>query len=232
MNNPARLSAASILLLLFFSGGATAEIYKCTKDGKTSFSDKPCTGEQVIITQQIEEKMPPKPAESANSSWKFHRSTDEMTGKNICLAVSPNIIVGVEGRDILAATLRVTGSSLGPIVGLKSERLFKEHPKSFHNDIDGLGIKIGDNAFIPFDEKSGSSVLGFSSEKSRQIVEQLATGNTFRLRLRYWPYEKTYDSTPQENTSFAAVFEQVKECDEPSNATKADPKFDSGPSGL
>jgi hypothetical protein len=41
----------SIVLLLFSSGIAVAEIYKCTDaQGKTRYTDKPCSGNAVIIT--------------------------------------------------------------------------------------------------------------------------------------------------------------------------------------
>ena len=46
-----------IALLLFASGTAVAEIYKCTDaQGKTRYADKPCSGSAVII---MPEKAPP-----------------------------------------------------------------------------------------------------------------------------------------------------------------------------
>jgi hypothetical protein len=41
------------MLLLFASGNAVAEIYKCTDaQGKTRYADKPCSGSAVIITPE------------------------------------------------------------------------------------------------------------------------------------------------------------------------------------
>jgi len=42
-----------MVLLLFASGTAVAEIYKCTDaQGKTRYADKPCSGSAVIITPE------------------------------------------------------------------------------------------------------------------------------------------------------------------------------------
>lgn len=61
----------SIVLLLFASGTAMAEIYKCTDaQGKTRYADKPCSGNAVIITP---EKAPSVSADSEQRMEKTQR---------------------------------------------------------------------------------------------------------------------------------------------------------------
>ena len=60
-----------IVLLLFASGTAMAEIYKCTDaQGKTRYADKPCSGNAVIITP---EKAPSVSADSEQRMEKTQR---------------------------------------------------------------------------------------------------------------------------------------------------------------
>jgi hypothetical protein len=58
-----------IVLLLFASGTAVAEIYKCTDaQGKTRYADKPCSGNAVIITPEK------APAVSEDSEQRMDRT--------------------------------------------------------------------------------------------------------------------------------------------------------------
>ena len=59
------------IIVLFASGTAMAEIYKCTDaQGKTRYADKPCSGNAVIITP---EKAPSVSADSEQRMEKTQR---------------------------------------------------------------------------------------------------------------------------------------------------------------
>lgn len=197
---------AMLIFILLFPIVTDAAIYKCDKNGKVEFSDSPCSANSEVIEQPKIQKI------SDDDSWDFVRSTDDMTGNVTCLALSPQIYVGSDNGDFYFATLRAGYLKDDPIVAISSESGFGDRPASFHNDISGLGLKVGDSEFFPVNSRPSSHVLGYSQSAAKEIIGALDTGAPFRVRLRYWPYERTFDSDPTGNNGFARAFRQLQAC--------------------
>ena len=193
-----------------FSASANAAVYKCEENGQTIFSDRPC-GQAA---EKVEIKNEKKRASSSTSKWEVLRAEDEMTGRTTCVAKSPNIYMGKEGSNFLFASLRVVTLNSGFVVGARSEVGFDSRPASIHNDISGLGVKVGDFGFQEFDVKQGSYVVGFDPDTSARIVEELKQSEHFRVRLRYWPYQETYDSSETTTQGLADALEDLRACDQ------------------
>lgn len=169
-----------------------------------TYSDKPCSesAEKVETTDS---------GSGSDDSWTFINHTDEMTGEQSCFAKSPNFYLGRQGNDWLFASLRVGGTEEKPLVILRSESSFDPKPTSIHNDIEGLGLKV-DGRFFEVSASSGSYIAGFNYKQSAKILEKLNNSSGFRARLRFWPYEQTYDSEKKGLQGFRSAFRKASRC--------------------
>jgi hypothetical protein len=200
-------SLLALTALLAFPVFASAAVYKCQSGGQTVFSDRPCgaSAEKVEIRGE-------KKRQQRKNEWEVIRSTDEMTGKAACVAKSPNTYMGKEGSEFLFASLRVMPFESGFIVGARSEQGFDSRPASLHTNIDGLGVRAGEFGFKEFSVKQGSYVVGLAPEASTQLVEELRQSEHFRIRLRYWPYQETFDSPEVTTDGLVEALQEVQEC--------------------
>jgi hypothetical protein len=197
------------LILLAVPFVANGTVYKCEKNGSTNYSDKPCgdNAERLDI-----ETSKSKRDSGASKLWEFIDHADDLTGDRICVAKSPNFYLGRSGNDWLFASLRVGGTRSQPLVILNSERSFDERPTSFHNDIDGLGIRVGESPFVSVNKKINSYILAFSPSDGERIVADLMSFGTFQARLRFWPYDQSYDSPVEKTLGLKDALEKVYEC--------------------
>jgi|SRR5690554_112390 len=198
-----------IAMLMFVSCASSASVYRCQEDGKTTFSDRPCG----ITSEKIEIKGAANGSSRNAGTWEFIRQRDELRNELICVAKSPNFYLGAWGSDFLFASLRISGSEQQPLVILNSESPLSERAKSFHNDISGLGIKIGEFPFIHVDKSINSYILSFSLADGKNIVEQLRASSSFQARLRFWPYPDTYDGNQVDVRGMQAAVSQAFSCE-------------------
>lgn len=201
---------AFVPLIASITTTASAAVYKCEEGGQLVFSDRPCG--QNAEKLEIRERQKVK-ANSDSSEWRMARFDDDMTGTTSCAAVSPLILLGIESGEMMFASMRVVSEGDGFMVGVRSEAGINDRPESIHNNIDGLGLKVGEFPFHEFQIQSGSYVVGFKSEPSSEIVQELKEADSFRIRLRYWPYDQTYDSVGTTTTGFVRALEEMQDCD-------------------
>lgn len=202
-----RLPLLALTALLVSPLSTNAAVYKCESDGQTVFSDKPCGASAEKVEIQTERKR-----EQRKKEWEVIRSTDEMTGETTCVAKSPKAYMGKEGSEFLFASLRVMPFKSGFIVGARSEQGFDSRPSSLHTNINGLGVRAGEFGFKEFSMKQGSYVVGLEPDVSTQLVEELRQSDHFRIRLRYWPYQETFDSAEVTTDGLAEALQEVQDC--------------------
>lgn len=210
------LFVAGIAWLCLISVQASGAIYRCEQGGKTVFSDRPCGDEAVDITSSVASRASVK-GNPTTLKWQFYKHQDEMTGENTCLITTKAFTVDLQrGRlsEIKTGDLRIgmTRGLTAPNVVIRSGDFFDHRAHSFHNDISGLGIRVGDGEFFPVEKKAGNYLLAFGDSASGQIVEQLKSGAPFRVRVRFWPYETTFDSNPIAPDGFDDSYKQLVEC--------------------
>lgn len=204
-----KLPQIALSVTLALSASAQAAIYKCEEGGQTVFSDKPCS--QTAEKLDVGSKKATREREKAG--WEVQRIEDDMTETTTCVAMSPKMYLGANGSNILFATLRVTTSGKGFVAGVRSEGIGGVRAPSIHNNIDGLGLKVGDFQFREFQLRHGSHLVGFDPNVAGQIVEELGQANYFKARLRYWPYDETYDSGEMTTRGFAEALAEMQACE-------------------
>lgn len=199
-----RLTIAAALAI---GCGSAAAINKCTMaDGKPVFQDAPCP-----VSSQKSETV--KTWDSnltgrARDEWSFVRNTDDMTGKQACLVLSPLTSPDPQrgGTKFIPARIVVvvgaTSSTFGVRTGTDKDL--------FHNNLSGMGIKTNNAEFMPLDIKAGQHVVG--SSQGASIIEAMSGANNARLRLRFWPYDTLYDTMTIDFAGYRQAYASAKQC--------------------
>lgn len=208
----------AILSIIPLSVGAA--VYKCERpDGTMSYQGTPCSTKEKSIKTPIGNS---SAQDKINDLWTLVTNKDKMTDENTCIIQSPLFFVGSQGNDLIFSRIRLTKDNNGnPIVGIYIPPVpgTELSPVSFHNDTNGLGARVDKNEFVKATVKATQNVLAFDLESSKILTEQLKTGEYIATRLRFWPYDKTYDTIPQSLSDFNRAFRLLNDCVE-MNATK------------
>jgi len=205
-----KLHQVALAVTFSLSASAHAAVYKCEEGGQTMFSDKPCgqAAEKLDIGRKKAK------AEREKAGWEVVRNADEMTDTTSCVAMSPKLYLGANGADVLFATLRITAAGNEFVAGIRSEGIGNVRAPAIHNNIDGLGMKVGEFEFREFQLSHGSYFVGFEPRTSSQIVEELRQADYFKARLRYWPHDETYDSGEMTTRGFSEALEEMQACEQ------------------
>ena len=173
------------IALVCLTGSAFA-INKCTgKDGKVTYQEAPCEG--AVNAQQIKV---PLSAEELAKRWEFSRQRDSMTGRAMCFAVSPQVLVRASrSYEFIRLQLAVAPGLMSLTV-----RTREGSSTIFHNNIAGLGIKVGEGAFVPLSVKISQHALGFGEGDMPPVLGSLKNAKSFRVRVRFWPWDEHADS--------------------------------------
>jgi hypothetical protein len=195
--------------LALHAGGAMA-VNKCVVNGQTIYQDAPCPGKAgAAAPVKIWSNTPGERATSSgNERWAFQRNADDMTGKVSCLASSPTVLGKWRGDmdSITLVRLAVSADQGGEIIGVVSTR------DSFHNDLQGMGVKVDGGPFVPLVIKGSSKVVTFGPAEQKQMVQALASGKDVRLRLRFWPYDELHDTLPITTAGYTQALAQARRC--------------------
>lgn len=209
-----------IFFLFFISTNSYAEIYECKDSkGSTSYQDHSCDGkikESGLDSAQTTEQSSISSGQvktTENNKWEIFDQVDEMTNRKQCVIESPIAYVGVQGSDLLIVSIKITATDEGKfIAALYSKAISADNAPSFHNDIYGLGIKIDKNNFIEADTKLGQHSIGFSFEKTEMIISEMTQGSSASFRVRFWPYDKTFDGHGIPLWDFNRALHSLKTC--------------------
>jgi hypothetical protein len=208
----------AILSIIPLTAGAA--VYKCERpDGTMSYQGIPCATKEKSIKTPIGNSTGKN---KINNTWELITNKDKMTDENTCIIQSPLFFVGSQGNDLIFSRLRLTkDNNENPIVGIYIDPVTGTELSavSFHNDIHGLGARVDKNEFVKATVKASQNVLAFDLESSEKLTEQLKTGDYIATRLRFWPYDKTYDTIPQSLSDFNRAFRLLNDCIE-LNGTK------------
>ena len=209
-----------IAMLSIIPLSVSAAVYKCERtDGTTSYQGMPCSTKEKSIKTPIGNS---SDKNKIDDLWELITNKDKMTDENTCIIQSPMFFVGSQGNDLIFSRLRITKDNNGnPIVGIYIDPVTGGEltTVSFHNDIHGLGARVDKNEFVEATLKATQNVLAFDLENSKKLIGQLKTGEYIATRLRFWPYDKTYDTTPQSLSDFNRAFRLLNDCVE-LNSTK------------
>lgn len=200
-------STVAIVLLMVFAAPVWA-VNKCTgPDGKVVFQDAPCgvSSQKAETVKTWDNNLAGR---ARQGRWEFRRSVDDMTGKTGCLVISPVTSPEPKGRDykFMPVHLVIVVSASGSTFGVRTST----DKDLFHNDIDGMGVKLDNLPFVPLDVKPGQHVVG--SSQGAQIVEALPKAKNLRLRLRFWPYDTLHDTMVIDTGGFGVAFGLAKQC--------------------
>jgi hypothetical protein len=187
-------------------------INKCTgADGKVLYQEGACSTGQASVTVDIA----PDP-KAAEKRWSFTRQKDSMTGDVTCFAASPVEWIPsrpTSGRSFAKVYLQLsTPAGTGARAPLITVRSWESSEGMFHTDIAGTGMRIDEQPFMPFSVKHGSHVLAFPPNSGAIMVDQLQGSKSFRLRLRFWPYENLVDSPPITLAGYSQALVALQKC--------------------
>lgn len=206
--------------IFLFSTYSLAGIYECKDSkGNISYQDHSCDKEEkqsrLDATQETDKTdTNQQPNGSAkNNEWTVFDQVDEMTNRKQCVIESPAAYVGIQGSDVLFVSIKITSTDDGKfIAALYSKDLASDNGPSFHNETHGLGIKIDKNNFIETDIKISQHAIGFSFENTKLLISEMERGNEASLRVRFWPYDKTFDGHGIPLLDFNRALQALKTC--------------------
>ncbi len=182
-------------------------VNKCTgPDGRVVFQDAPCaaTAKKSETVKTWDSNLSGR---STRGTWEFRRTKDDMTGRTGCLVISPVTTPEPKGDfKFIPVNLAISVAPTGTVFGVRTST----DKDLFHNDINGMGVKLDNLDFVALDIKGGQHVMG--SSKGPQLIESLSSARTVRLRLRFWPYDTLYDTMAIDTAGFAQAFAQAKSC--------------------
>lgn len=201
--------ALATLALAASSAPAWAQ-NKCKgPDGRITYSDAPCATSHKAEEVKVWDSNLGGRARAG--AWEFRRSKDDMTGKTACLIISPVTSPDpTKGGDFkfIPAHLVISVSESGSTFGVRTST----DKDTFHNNLNGMGVKLDNLDFVPLDVKGGQHVVG--SSQGPKILEALPKARNARLRLRFWPYDTLYDTLPINTSGYAGAAERAKQCAE------------------
>jgi hypothetical protein len=192
-----------LLCSLFLATNATAaDLFTCP-DGRGGIflQDQPCPGSPTLSS----------PVPPANT-WEMLTKTDALTDRFSCGLYSVAKLMTVH-RLHRVATIRIMVAmtpTMGPLVALLSTPV--EGGVPFHTDIHGLGMRVDTAPFAPITLPGNKTILAFAPEQSQALLTALQTGIEAKIRVRFWPYDFTYDEVIPV-TGFAEGFAALKRCE-------------------
>jgi len=199
---------AAVFILLSQQTGAA--VYKCTSEsGAVSFQGMPCAKQEKAEEIKVN-------VSSSNriEEWELITRIDRIKKEKNCVIQSPTAYLGRQSGDFLFARVRTVLDADGKyVVGIYSDESFGKDGNIFHNDISGLGIRVDDNDFVPVSVNANQHVLAFDHEASDALVHEFENGKKMSFRVRYWPYDETFDGVDVPLDTFPRALRQLKECE-------------------
>lgn len=130
-----------------------------------------------------------------------------MTGTSTCNAVSPSFTIPSK-HSYPSALIVVTVSTTGPsitVVSLDSNTIF-------HHNISGTGIKVGNGAMRQFAARPTQTTLVAPPSEAQALIGEMLYAGSARLRVRYWPWDNTYDSPDIQLQGFKQAYTLATKC--------------------
>ncbi len=194
------------MLCLLLPATSAIAINKCiAPDGRVSYQETACPS--TTKNEQTLKVWDGKVGTTRNV-WKFERKHDEMTGKVSCLAFSsvtfPKPIP--KPTDFLPVHMVLVATKETEVIGLRTS----DNRHTFHNDIQGMGLRTNNGSFIPFSSKTGNHVVGVAD--SAALIDMIDKSSELLVRARFWPYEQLYDMEPIASEGFAAALALARAC--------------------
>lgn len=194
-----------VLCMLLPATSAIA-VNKCiAPDGRVSYQEAACP---ATVKSEKTVKIWDSKVGTAHGQWKFERKLDEMTGRVSCLAFSPLTFPKPipQPTGFFPVHMVVVATEQAEVIGLRTG----DNRNTFHNDIQGMGVRTDTGPFIPFSSKTGSHVVGV--DDSAALIDMLSQSSELLVRARFWPYEQLYDMEPISSAGFTSALALARAC--------------------
>lgn len=199
---------------------ALATAAACCSAGAMNVADVPvkCTAPDGRVTKQkgscppgnkIEIDRHDSPVSStAGGDWTSTRYTDPMTNATSCVASSPSFSIPAK-RSYPSATLVIVFTKPNaPVLFLRVD----SKGEIFHHNIAGTGLKVGDLPILPFESRPTQTMLTVSPGTDAAMAEALTQAKSARARVRFWPWDETYDSLEIPLSGYRQALSLTKSC--------------------
>lgn len=201
-----------LAILLISAASATSALsmnvadvpVKCTDTaGKVSYQRGSCPpGNKIEIVRN--DALPSQKREE----WTFLRSVDSMTNAVSCVAHSPDFYIPAKREYVTARLAVLIDNSGAPIVMLHT----KDNNSVFHHNIGGTGLKIGQREMAPFGSRPTQTVLALPKGLDGPAVDMMHISDVARARVRFWPWDETFDSHKISLQNFKQAVALAKNC--------------------
>ena len=199
----------SIAVLLIATTSCAHAINKCVgRDSSVIYQEAPCP-DGMIASQSLKtaNDRPKRVAE-----WSFARASDSMTGRTVCGLRSPAVSIFISGPSGSSKIVHVLATVIvdsGDDVVLFST---ESEGDTLHSDVRGTGVKLEPGTFFPFTERAGLQTVGVSSDSQIKLVSAMQAASSIRLRLRFWPYDRLYDTEAMTLAGFETSLAKARSC--------------------
>lgn len=140
--------------------------------------------------------------------WTFEKVNDSMTGAVTCEAISPAQYMRAGNTNDLAPVrlvVRISGDKVLTLVRVDTTRA-----GLLHADLSGAGVKSDPGTFHPTTGRSSQKLVAVAD--SGKLVDELLAAKSFRMRLRFWPYDQLVDSEPVTTQGMPAALLKASKC--------------------
>ena len=203
------MNRTATAILLFIASHAHAMNVKdvpvkCTEaNGKVTYQTGSCPpGAKIEVTRTDKISQP-----ATGEAWQHTRTTDRMTGETTCAATSP-VFHNHSKHDYPTHRIVVMPGQHEPSIGI----IITDNKTTYHHDVRGTGIKVGDMALVPFASRISQTIITPTPGTATALVEAMHTATSIRIRTRYWPWDDTRDSDALPTTGFKQAFALAKVC--------------------
>lgn len=193
-------------ICMLLSATSAMAINKCmSPEGRVTYQETPCP---TTVKNEQTIKIWDSKVGGARDSWRFERKHDEMTGKVSCLAFSavtfPKPVP--KPTDFLPVHMVLVATKETEVIGLRTS----DNRHTFHNDIQGMGLRTNNGPFIPFSSKTGNHVVSVADNAA--LIDMIDKSSELLVRARFWPYEQLYDMEPISSEGFASALALARAC--------------------
>lgn len=203
-----RLFAALATATACFSAAAmnVADVpVKCTApDGRVTKQKGSCPPGHKIEVDRYDSPTP----SAVGGDWSFTRYTDPMTNATTCVATSPTFTIPAKRTYPSAALVVAYSKPDTPTLFLR----IASKGEIFHHNTTGTGLKAGDLPMLPFENRPTQTMLTVSPGTDAAMADTLLQAKTARARVRFWPWDDTYDSPEIPLSGYRQALSLAKSC--------------------
>lgn len=177
---------------------------KCTSpDGKVTYQRGSCPPGNAISVERFD-----TPSETNGLGWTFSRVTDPMTNEVTCNAQSAEFFIPAKRSYERAQLIVMMTKAAEPLILVSTLKA----GTIFHHDIRQTGLKVGDAGMLFFGSRPTQTLLAMPIGTGIPITDSMQRYQSARIRVRFWPWDETFDSAAIPLQGFKRAFALAKQC--------------------